>query len=104
MSERTSSAAEILAAVLQAQGRARLVGTTTCGCVLAIRSRHTLPDDGVLDVSEFDYQTAAGIRLEGRGVQPEDLIQPERRDLYSKRDRARQRARELLNEDGRQPR
>ncbi len=102
MSERTSSAAEILAAVLQAQGRARLVGAATCGCVLAIRSRHTLPDDGVLDVSEFDYQTADGIRLEGRGVQPEDLIQHERRDLYSKRDRARQRAREMLNEDGRQ--
>jgi carboxyl-terminal processing protease len=86
--ERTSSAAEILASVLQTHGRARLVGTTTCGCVLAIRSRHTLPDGGVLDVSEFDYRTPSGIRLEGRGVQPEDLIILQRRDLYDKRDRA----------------
>jgi len=97
MSERTSSAAEILAAALQAQGRAKLVGSATCGCVLAIRSRHTLPDDGVLDVSEFDYQTAAGIRLEGRGVQPEQPVLIERRDLYSKRDRARQKALDILN-------
>jgi carboxyl-terminal processing protease len=85
---RTSSAAEILASMLQTHGRARLVGTGTCGCVLAIRSRHTLPDEGVLDVSEFDYRTADGVRLEGRGVQPEYSITLQRRDLYSKRDRA----------------
>jgi len=99
MSERTSSAAEILAAVLQDQRRARLVGTTSCGCVLAIRSRHALPDDGVLDVSEFDYLTAAGIRLEGRGVLPEYVVQLERRDLYAKHDRARQRALEILSHE-----
>ena len=86
--ERTSSAAEILASTLQTHGRARLVGTRTCGCVLAIRSRHNLPDEGVLDVSEFDYRTAGGVRLEGRGVHPEHLITPQRGHLYSKRDRA----------------
>ena len=50
--------------------RRRVIGTGTCGCVLAIRSRHALPDGGVLDVSEFDYRTAAGVRLEGRGIIP----------------------------------
>ena len=94
--EQTSSAAEILAEVLKSQRHARLIGTTTCGCVLAIRARHTLPDDGALDVSEFDYRTAAGIRLEGRGVSPEQLILSQRRDLYSKRDRALQAALDFL--------
>jgi carboxyl-terminal processing protease len=96
VSERTSSAAEILAAVLQARGRARLIGTTTCGCVLAIRSRHSLPDDGVLDVSEFDYRTSEGIRLEGRGVAPEIMLASTRRDVYSGRDRVREAAMQML--------
>ncbi len=94
--ERTSSAAEILASVLQSERRARLLGSTTCGCVLAIRSRHALPDEGVLDVSEFDYRTAKGIRLEGLGVQPEDTIAPQRQDLYAGRDRVLEQALELL--------
>jgi len=43
-SEGTSSAAEIMAATLQTKGRAAVIGANTCGCVLAIRSRHNLPD------------------------------------------------------------
>src|SRR4029079_6235128 len=39
-SENTSSAAEIMVAALQAKHRAQVIGTGTCGCVLAIRSRH----------------------------------------------------------------
>ena len=96
VSERTSSAAEILAAALQAQGRAKIVGTPTCGCVLAIRSRYTLPDEGVLDVSEFDYRTASGIRLERLGVEPNLVVQPKRYDLYTNRDRGLEAAVELL--------
>ncbi|PWT81322.1 MAG: hypothetical protein C5B44_03995 [Acidobacteria bacterium] len=97
VSERTSSAAEILTAALQTVGRARVVGTPTCGCVLAIRSRYTLPDDGVLDVSEFDYRTASGVRLERLGIQPDSIILPKRTDLYAKRDRALDAAFEMLS-------
>lgn len=87
-SESTSSAAEILVAALKTQGRARVIGTGTCGCVLAIRNRHALPDGGVLDVSEFDYRTAAGVRLEGVGVKPDEVSVPKRADIYSRRDPA----------------
>ena len=87
-SESTSSAAEILVATLQAKHRARVIGTETCGCVLAIRNRHALPDGGILDVSEFDYRTAAGLRLEGAGVKPDEVTTLSRADLYSRRDRA----------------
>src|SRR5215213_1533262 len=95
-SENTSSAAEILAATLQAKGRAQVLGSGTCGCVLAIRNRHALPDGGVLDVSEFDYRTAGGVRLEGAGIRPDKLILLKRADIYSRNDRALERARDLL--------
>jgi len=96
-SENTSSAAEILAAALQTKRRAHVIGTETCGCVLAIRNRHPLPDGGILDVSEFDYRTANGVRLEGAGVKPDNVIVLTRADIYSRHDRALERAKDLLN-------
>ena len=95
--ENTSSAAEILAAALQAKHRARVIGSGTCGCVLAIRNRHALPDGGVLDVSEFDYKTAGGVRLEGAGVKPDTVSALTRADIYSRHDRALERALDYLD-------
>jgi carboxyl-terminal processing protease len=96
-SETTSSAAEILAAALQSKGRARVIGTGTCGCVLAIRNRHALPDGGILDVSEFDYRTAGGVRLEGAGIKPDELSPLKRSDIYSRLDRSLELARDFLD-------
>src|SRR5215217_3603508 len=96
-SENTSSAAEILVAALQSKGRAQVIGTDTCGCVLAIRNRHALPDGGVLDVSEFDYRTAAGVRLEGGGVKPDKVTVLTRADIYSRRDPAMDLATHILS-------
>jgi carboxyl-terminal processing protease len=87
-SERTASAAEIFVAALRLSHRATIVGTETCGCVLAVRTRHQLPDGGLLDVSEMDYETAAGQRLEGNGLKPDEGVLVERNDLYDGRDRA----------------
>src|ERR1700752_317348 len=98
-SENTSSAAEIMVAAFQANHRAQVIGSGTCGCVLAIRSRHALPDGGVLDVSEFDYRTASGLRLEGAGIKPDQLVVTTREDIYSRRDRTFQLAMKLLGAD-----
>jgi len=87
-SERTASAAEIFIEALRLSGRATIIGTETCGCVLAVRTRHLLPDGGLLDVSELDYETARGERLEGHGLKPDETVTVERSDLYSGRDRA----------------
>ena len=95
--ESTSSAAEIMVAALQAGQRARVIGASTCGCVLAIRSRHALPDGGLLDVSEFDYRTADGVRLQDRGVLPDQIIRLTRSDLYSRRDPALDAAKRFLD-------
>ncbi len=88
ISERTSSAAEILTEALRASQRAMVIGSHTCGCVLAIRTRHVLPDGGALDVSELDYRTPAGLRLEGRGLKPDLEVRVTHADLHSGRDRA----------------
>jgi carboxyl-terminal processing protease len=98
-SERTSSAAEIFVAALKEAGRATTVGQSTCGCVLAIRRQHALPDGGELSVSEMDYQTAAGARLEGSGLVPDELVTLDRQDLRARRDRAFERAVERLRPD-----
>jgi len=95
-SERTSSAAEIFAASLKEAGRAVIIGTKTCGCVLAIWRKHQLPDGGELDVSELDYRTGGGLRLEGVGVEPQETITLDLADLRAGRDRAIERALERL--------
>ncbi len=90
--ERTSSAAEIFAHALKEARRARIIGQQTCGCVLAIRRRHSLPDGGELDVSEMDYRTSTGARLEGIGVFPDEIVTLRKTDLLARRDRALERA------------
>jgi C-terminal peptidase prc len=95
-SERTSSAAEIFTAALKDARRAAIIGGPTCGCVLAIRHQHALPDGGELDVSEMDYKTEGGTRLEGVGIIPDETVKLNRKDLQARRDRALQRAVERL--------
>ena len=95
---RTASAAEVFAASLRETDRATVIGEATCGCVLGIRRRHRLPDGGVLDVSEMDYRTARGTRLEGAGLRPDVTIEPTREDLRRSRDRALERALEILQD------
>lgn len=95
---RTASAAEVFAASLRETNRASVIGEATCGCVLGIRRRHRLPDGGVLDVSEMDYHTAAGTRLEGAGLRPDVTVEPTREDLRRRRDRALERAIEILQD------
>lgn len=100
-SERTASAAEIFVEALRISHRATIIGTETCGCVLAVRTRHLLPDGGLLDVSELDYETAEGHRLEGHGLKPDKTVTIERSDLYSGRDRALDLAVKAIQEIGR---
>lgn len=85
--ERTSSAAEIFAAAVQTARRGSIVGTETCGCVLAIRSQHALPDGGALDISELNYHTSSGARLQDNGIKPDEIVLPTRADFYAGQDR-----------------
>jgi carboxyl-terminal processing protease len=95
-SGRTASASEVFVAALRERGRARIVGESTCGCVLGIRRRHALPDGGVLEISEVDFRTASGARLEGSGLAPDEQVAPTRADLRAGRDGALERALQIL--------
>ena len=71
---RVASAAEPLADVLKATGRATLVGETTMSAVLTAVYT-TLPGGWGFYFLEGTYLNAAGIEMEGRGVAP-DLAAP----------------------------
>lgn len=68
------SAAELTPAALQEARRAVVIGQQTAGAVL-ISQDTRLPDGGRLSLSRADFVTAAGVRLEKRGVTP-DLVPP----------------------------
>lgn len=77
----SASATETFAAALQEAGRAIVVGAPTCGCVLVTSSPRPLPGGGELTVSEYDYFTPRGRRLEGQGVIPDIPVTATREDL-----------------------
>ncbi|HYE64926.1 MAG TPA: S41 family peptidase [Pyrinomonadaceae bacterium] len=100
-SEKTSSAAEIFVAAMLEARRATVIGGPTCGCVLAIRRPHRLPDGGELNISELDYRSAVGMRLEGQGITPDENVSLNKKDLRARLDRAVERAIERLKVDER---
>lgn len=71
----SASAAEVLAAALQENGRVTIMGDRSAG--LVVLSRHTnLPDGGRLSVGFAALRTPGGAVLEGRGVTPDVQIVP----------------------------
>jgi carboxyl-terminal processing protease len=85
--EMTASASEVLAGGMQATGRARIFGTTSMGAVLpAVTDR--LPNGDVLYHAFGDFTTASDVRLEGRGVIPDEVVPLTREELLAGRDAA----------------
>lgn len=79
------SAAEIFAGGMQAVGRARIFGEPSGGQALpAIWDR--LPNGDVLYHAFGDFITAAGARVEGRGVTPDEVVVLNREDLLAGQD------------------
>ena len=79
------SASEIFSAGMQSVKRARVFGTRTAGGALpAVLER--LPGGDVLQYAIGDFTTAAGDRVEGRGVIPDETVTPTRADLLAGRD------------------
>jgi len=83
----TGSAAEILAALVQEEGRGSLLGDRTAGAVMLSDTRRyeVQHPEGHwkfgLSVSVGEFRTHAGVLLEGRGVYPDETILPTRGDL-----------------------
>lgn len=90
VSSRSASGSEIFAAAMQERKRALILGTsqTTCGCLLGVSRTLKLLDGGKLNISDTDYRTALGRRIEGTGVRPDMFVDVLAADLSSGRDRA----------------
>jgi carboxyl-terminal processing protease len=83
--EMSASMSEILAGGLQGLKRARIFGTRTAGAALPsdfIR----LPNGDGLQYVTADYVSVSGQRLEGNGVQPDEVVPVDRRALLAGRD------------------
>jgi C-terminal processing protease CtpA/Prc len=74
---------------MQEQKRGVILGTnpTTCGCLLGVSRTLRLSDGGKLNISDTDYRTALGRRIEGLGVRPDRQVELRIADLMAGRDR-----------------
>jgi carboxyl-terminal processing protease len=87
----TGSASECFTGGLQSLGRARVFGETSMGQALpALFDR--LPNGDVLIHAWGDFVTGTGVRIEGRGVVPDEPVAPSRDALLAGRDLPLERA------------
>jgi carboxyl-terminal processing protease len=81
----TGSASECFTGGMQSLGRARVFGQTSMGQALpALFDR--LPNGDVLIHAWGDFVTGTGVRIEGRGVVPDEPVAVTREDLLAGRD------------------
>lgn len=91
----SASGSEILAAALQEAGRGKVIGRPSAGAVLA-SIKKDLPDGGELQYSIRDFLTVRKVRLEGRGVKPDEVIELRVNAVRQKSDQDVARALEIL--------
>lgn len=87
VNDASASASELFAGSLQDLGRATVVGTQTCGCLLAYFGYARIPGGGGLAYSELSFRTAKGNAIEQKGVVPDVIVEPNLQDLREARDR-----------------
>lgn len=71
--EGTRSAGEVFANGFQENGRAMVIGSQSCGCVLDTDSKK-MKGGGVLQYSHLGYVSGKGRKLEGTGVVPDKVV------------------------------
>jgi carboxyl-terminal processing protease len=86
VSEYSASATEVFSAGMQDSGRAKLVGSPSCGCVLGITHDRVMKGGGVLEISEILWFSPNDRKLEGEGVTPDKTAVPTIVSLREKRD------------------
>jgi carboxyl-terminal processing protease len=98
VSEYSASAAEVFAAGMQDSGRAKLVGSPSCGCVLGITHDRVMKGGGVLEISEVLWFSPKDRKLEGEGVIPDVSAVPTIASLREKRDLVLEAGEKMLQE------
>ena len=83
---------------MQDSGRAKLVGSPSCGCVLGITHDRVMKGGGVLEISEILWFSPKDRRLEGEGVIPDREATPTIASLQEKRDLVLEEGEKMLQE------
>jgi carboxyl-terminal processing protease len=91
----TQSAAEVFAQAIQDTGRGVIVGQPTSGGVL-LGNHFKLPHGFDLHLAVADYHSVKGVRLEGRGVIPDVVVELTPKDYRENRDAVLERVNQLL--------
>jgi C-terminal peptidase prc len=86
VSQYSASATEVFSAGMQDSGRAALVGSQSCGCVLGITHDRVMKGGGVLEISEVLWFSPKDRKLEGEGVIPDKVVVPTIASLQEKHD------------------
>jgi C-terminal processing protease CtpA/Prc len=82
---------------MQEKGRAQIVGTQSCGCVLGVLKHRELKGGGELAISEVPFVTPQARKLEGNDVMPDRKVALTLTDLKRQRDTASEGAEKHLN-------
>jgi carboxyl-terminal processing protease len=82
----SASSSEVFAAGMQDTGRAKIIGSQSCGCVLGIAKPRVMKGGGVLEMSEVLWFSPKGRKLEGTGIIPDQVVTPTMFDLQRGRD------------------
>ncbi len=98
VSEYSASATEVFSAGMQDSGRATLVGSQSCGCVLGITHDRVMKGGGVLEISEILWFSPKNRKLEGQGVIPDRVALPTIAALREKRDLVLEAGEKMLQE------
>jgi carboxyl-terminal processing protease len=82
----SASSSEVFAAGMQDTGRAKIIGSQSCGCVLGIAKPRVMKGGAVLEMSEVLWFSPKGRKLEGTGIIPDQVVMPTMFDLQRGRD------------------
>jgi carboxyl-terminal processing protease len=78
----SASASEMFVGGMQTTGRVRVFGERSMGAVLPAAAER-LPNGDILYHAFGEFTTTTGVRLEGRGVVPDEAVRLTRADLLS---------------------
>jgi carboxyl-terminal processing protease len=91
----SASGSELLSIGLQEAGRAKIVGSISCGCLLGISGSKKI-GDGELELSQLGFISAKNYRVEENGVKPDKIVDVKLEDIQNGVDRALEEALKML--------
>jgi carboxyl-terminal processing protease len=94
----SGSSSELFAGGMQDVGRAKVVGSQTCGCVLGVSHPVELKGGGLVMISKVLWFTPSGRKLEGEGVIPDKVVIPTLSDVIQRHDPVLEAGDKLLQE------